>query len=290
MANASSRLPPADAQSADTVSSRSTRKARRPDARAQAAVLTLGPATEDTTIVDRVATALIAHVRNGHLQAGAPLPSEVKASASLGVSRGVVREAYRSLAAAGIAEIANGRSPRVSHVTNRSLIQLMQHAVSTDQATARQILELRSSIEERAVQLAVAHRTDEDVVALRDAVEQMRAAGRAKPDSYLDADLRFHEVIGHATGNPLFALLATALREATAVSMRVSLKGRSRAELNRVIHTHALIVDAIEAARAGDARRLMVRHFAEALASVERDKPARAATRTPTGLRAVKKR
>jgi DNA-binding FadR family transcriptional regulator len=237
------------------------------------ATLALGPATADTTIVDRVAAALIAHVRSHRLQAGEALPSEVKASAYLGVSRGVVREAYRSLAAAGIADIANGRSPRVGHVTNRSLIQLMQHAVSTDQASARQILELRSPIEERAVQLAVAHHTAADIMALRRAVAGMRAALNTRPHRYLEADIRFHEIIGRATGNALFALLATALREAVVASMRVSLKGRSRAELNRVIRTHSEIVDAIEAERPGDARRLMVKHFTEALASVDRPAP-----------------
>ncbi len=54
-------------------------------------------------------------------------------------------------------------------------------------------------------------------------------------------------------------------------SIRASLAGRrSVAEVNRVIATHAKIVDAIESRRAGDARRLMVRHFAEARASVLR--------------------
>jgi DNA-binding FadR family transcriptional regulator len=184
-----------------------------------------------------------------------------------------VREAYRSLSSAGLVEIANGRSPRVGQITSRSLIQLVQHALSTRQASAAQILELRGPIEEYAAELAARHRTAEDVKELRAAVAALRTAVTpvVKTDAYIKADLRFHEIIGRATNNPMFSVVVSALRYSMGESIRVSLAGRrSRAELQRVIRTHGRIVDAIEAGRAREARQLMAKHFTEARVSVRR--------------------
>ncbi len=240
------------------------------------------------TTADRVVSALVEHIRKHRLPAGASLPSELQTSSQLHVSRSVVREAYRSLSSAGLVEIANGRSPRVGQITNRSLIQLVQHALSTRQASAAQILELRGPIEEHAAELAAQHRTSEDVRELRQAVTALRAAG-ARTDAYVKADLRFHEIIGRATGNPMFSVVVSALRYSMGESIRVSLAGRrSKAELQRVIVTHAKIVDAIERGKSSDARRLMAKHFDEARASVRRlaaDEAAEKAARTARASR-----
>jgi GntR family transcriptional repressor for pyruvate dehydrogenase complex len=217
-----------------------------------------------------VATLLVDHIRRNGLLAGAAMPSEIQTSADLQVSRGVVREAYRSLSSAGLVDIANGRAPRVGLISNRALLRVIQHALWTHQASATQILQLRQAIDERAAELASVHRTPAQLKTLRQSVAAMRAAG-LKTDSYVKADVRFHEVLGAATGNPLFGLVGSALRAAMGASMRASLAGRrSRAELGRVIDTHSTLVDAIERRAPREARRLMRRHYAEALAAVER--------------------
>lgn len=258
-----------------------TDAAAAPKRRPHAISRSLGSAVGRGTTADRVVTILVDYIRQNRLNAGTPLPSEIQISARFGVSRGVVREAYRSLSSAGLVEIANGRSPRVGHVNNRSLLQLVQHALSTKQASAGQILELRNPIEERAAELAAAHRTDEQIKELRAAIAGMRAAG-SKVEAYVKADIRFHEIIGQASGNALFGLVGSALREAMGTSIRVSLSGRkSRADLNRAIATHALIADAIEAGKPKDAKRLMVRHFVEALDAVRRQASSDTAAERP---------
>jgi len=226
--------------------------------------------TSPGSTADRVVHALVDHIRRHKLTAGAALPSEIQTSAQLDISRGIVREAYRSLSGAGIVHIVNGSSPRVGRITNRALTQVLQHAVSTQQATAAQVLELRGPLEECAAELAAAKRSLEDVAELREAVAIMRAA-KGRNDRYVKADIRFHEIIGRATGNPLFWLIGSALRESMDVSIRVSLAGRaSQDEIDAVIDTHEAIVDAIEKGDAPDARRLMRRHSEEARTSVQR--------------------
>lgn len=222
------------------------------------------------TTVDRVVSALVDHIRRHKLRAGAGLPSEVQTSADLQVSRGAAREAYRTLSSAGVVDIANGRAPRVGAINNRALLQVVQHALWTDQTTAEQILELRKTIEERGAELACVHRTDDDIAQLRRSVAHMRAAG-SKVEPYVKADIHFHEVLGRATGNALFGLVTSALREAMGASIRVSRAGkRSRAELNRATTVHARIADAIERRRPREARQMLVRHYNVASLAVRR--------------------
>lgn len=241
-----------------------------PPTRTSGATAKRAPRDRPVTSSDRVVISIVEHIRRHQLSAGERLPSEGQTSAHLNVSRGVVREAYRSLSSAGIVKIANGSSPRVGLVSSRALTQILQHAIWTRQASATQALELRGPIEARAAELAAKRRTPEQVDALRRAVAEMRA-GKTRRSAYIKADVRFHETMGRATGNPLFWLIGSALRQAMVASMRQSLAGRrSVEELDKVIETHALIVDAIDARRPAEARRLMHRHYDEAAEAIRR--------------------
>ena len=64
------------------------------------------------TLSSQVARYVREHVRAYNLKPGDLLPSELQISRELEVSRGIVREAFRSLAAAGVIEIASGKRPR----------------------------------------------------------------------------------------------------------------------------------------------------------------------------------
>lgn len=230
---------------------------------------------EGENLADRVVRYLIEHIRRNKLTWGTQVPSEVRLSSELNVSRGIVREAYRALRAAGILEITNGRSPRVGRLDNRSFIQFLQHALSTSQASPEQVFDVRSSIEVRAAELAAEKRTDEDAAALQKEVAAMRAAGLQR-ERFVRADLRFHEIIGRATGNPLFGLMGNALRTSLDLTIRAGFDSRhTRAELNRVVQIHEGLADAIASGDRVKARRLMAVHFDEARDFVlGRSKPA----------------
>jgi DNA-binding FadR family transcriptional regulator len=166
-------------------------------------------------------------------------------SSELSISRGIVREAYRGLRMAGILDISNGRPPRVGRINEGVLAHLLDHALSTEQATAEQALHLRTAIEVRAAELAAENRLPSHVSALQKEVTNM-GANIANQDLFAEADARFHEVIGSATGNPLFGLIGSALRGALKTSIRAGLRNRVvQSELDQVVVTHQRIVDAI---------------------------------------------
>lgn len=223
-----------------------------------------------SSLADHVAEHLVSHIRASRLHSGQEVPSELSVSADLGISRGIVREAYRGLRMAGILDISNGRSPRVGRINDGVLAHLLEHALSTEQATAEQALHLRAAIEVRAAELAAENCLPCHVTALQTEAATMRA-NIARQDLFAEADTRFHETIGQATGNPLFGLIGSALRGALKTTIQVGLRNRVvQSELDQVAVTHQRIADAISDGDAVQAREYMVIHFREALRSFNR--------------------
>src|SRR5580692_4855162 len=126
------------------------------------------------TLTIRVTDYIFNYIRENELSTGESLPSELRTSTELNVSRGIVREAFRSLEVAGIIEKENGRSPKVGVLNSSFLTHLLVHALSTRQVSVKQVLELRASIEVKSAELAARRRTVSDVRRLRMAVEGMK--------------------------------------------------------------------------------------------------------------------
>src|SRR5215469_18194234 len=123
---------------------------------------------------ERVTQYLVKHIQDNDLKPGDRVPSEVQVSGYLGISRGVVRQAYHSLRTAGILEIAMGRSPRVGELSHAAFTPLLAHALSTEQVSVEDVLELRFAVEVHAAELAAIHRDFGHIEALKRAVEGMR--------------------------------------------------------------------------------------------------------------------
>jgi GntR family transcriptional regulator, transcriptional repressor for pyruvate dehydrogenase complex len=209
----------------------------------------------------RVTDYIFDYIRDRELSTGESLPSELRTSTELNISRGIVREAFRSLEVAGIIEKANGRSPKVGVLNSSFLTHLMVHAVSTKQVSVKQVLELRSSIEVLAAELAARRRTRSDVQRLRSATDGMRQS-MGKPATFVQHDLDFHDLINRASGNPLIEIVCEAMHESMQESMRVGLRRRKgRTAISKVVESHEAIVDAIEQGNAGLAGALMRKHF-----------------------------
>ena len=101
-------------------------------------------------------------IRGEGLQVGQALPSETALAVRLGVSRVVVREAFRSLAAVKLIELGTGRRARVAVPDSGVLALTLDHSVHIEQASVQQVLDVRRTIEMRTVALAALRRTDDD--------------------------------------------------------------------------------------------------------------------------------
>lgn len=230
---------------------------------------TLSP-LERPTLSAQVARHLLALVQREQLRPGDTVPSEVQIGLDLKVSRGSVREAYRSLAALGILEIEGGRRPRLRAIDPHVLAQVFDYALNTAQVSIAHVIETRRAIELQSAQLAARYATQAQRDTLRDLVAQMRAAG-SDHARRVACDTAIHTVIAEASGNPLNSILLAALRTPVEASSAIHFDDRrSEADITRVIDAHQAVVDRICAGDPMGAVSAMSYHFDISIVHVAR--------------------
>jgi len=216
-------------------------------------------------LVGRAVNAIVDEIRANGLRKGDLLPSESAMVAKLQVSRIVVREANRYLAALGIVEITNGRAPRVSVPDENVVGMLFDHVVYTKHVTVQQVLAVRRPLEVRAAALAAVRRTPEQAKQIMAHAAGMRAALH-DPTTMSEHDISLHAAIADATQNPLLAIMIKAFSPVTRQTWPVGWKSRTEPEEQAaMIACHEAIADAIQKQDVGAARTAMSAHFDESV-------------------------
>ena len=221
------------------------------------------PTLQKPTLSAQVARHLLDLVAKEGLRPGDLVPSEVQICKTLQVSRGSVREAYRTLAALGILEIESGRRPRLQSMNPAVLAQVFGYALSTAQLNPTHVIETRRAIEVQGAQLAARNVTDAQKVTLKGLVAQMRSAlGERDHARRVTADMAIHTTLAEATCNPLNPLLLAALRAPFEQVMTIDLGSRrSESELSRIVDAHDVIVERVCTGDAVGAGVAMAMHF-----------------------------
>ena len=129
-------------------------------------------------------------ILKGELAPGERL-MEIQLAQKLGVSRTPIREAIRKLELEGLVLMIPRRGAEVARISEKSL---------------KDVLEVRRSLEELAIELACQRMTEEDMQALEEAQKAFKAALAA-------ADVKVHEVIYGSTHNKRLVQILNNLRE-----------------------------------------------------------------------------
>jgi GntR family transcriptional repressor for pyruvate dehydrogenase complex len=115
----------------------------------------------------------------------------------------VVREALSKLQAAGLVETHHGVGTFVLPPRAAGMFRLDPADVATT-VDVLAVLELRISLETESAGLAALRRSEQDLEALRSALDEFEANVAVAGDT-VSPDFRFHLQIAQATGNPYFA-------------------------------------------------------------------------------------
>jgi DNA-binding FadR family transcriptional regulator len=194
----------------------------------------------------------------GQLGEGATLPPEADLSTELGVSRTVVREAIKVLAAKGLVESRPRTGTRALGRGRWRLVDpevlAWQMEAGPDPGFFADLVEIRDIIEPRAAEAAAERATPEERAALLQLQDEMEAAA-ADPAAAIRIDLALHAGIVGAAHNGLLAQLTGAVIEALETGPATALPdARDPQAANRA---HRGVVEAIGHADAAGAREAM---------------------------------
>lgn len=188
---------------------------------------------------EMVADELKAFIRERDLKQGDKLPSADAIMKLLGVGRSSLREALRYLEATGVVEVLNGKGIYVKE--EAAQYQVSAKIKIEDEKTALlQLMEVRRALEVLAVQLAAQRATQEQIEEMRYYLHEIEVA---EGHGSSVADMKFHQAIYKAAGNPMLQSLVESVWELFAVFWNAPL-GRQEI-FNDSFPFHQTLFDAI---------------------------------------------
>lgn len=172
---------------------------------------------------------------------------EGRIAAELGISRAPVREALRQLQSEGLLVSFPHRGTYVAQFSAQD---------------AYEVYSLRAALEGLAASL-VAEKPDARILAaLRACVEAMREhAERGEVEKMIEADLRFHETLCHATGHSRLIAVWTSM--STQVRAFVSISARLYLTPQEIVARHQAVLQAIANGQAQNALHLLTSDIRE---------------------------
>lgn len=191
---------------------------------------------------------------------GTILPGDVELMERFSVSRTVLREALRTLAAKGLIQPKARIGTRVRDKAHWNLFDpdvLIWHAqIGFDPKFLDYLGEMRIALEPEAAALASQRRTPLQLQHLYGWVEKM-GADDVTPDDFVEADLNFHLTVAAAGGNPFLRSISTLIEVALVALMTISSPVEEPVRHSRSVGAHRRIADAIARRDAGGARDAM---------------------------------
>lgn len=215
------------------------------------------PAPADTlrqiTLVEMLASRLRATIVDENLPPGSRLGTKTELAQQYGVSMGTVHAAVRLLEAQGLAEGRPGVgggvfvSNRQPHLALASILLTLRE--SSNQASVRDMLEARASLDVLLARRAAEERLDEEVPLLRAALAEMETAGRQAPGAvgeYLRRDWALHDAIAQAGHNAtLLAVYRTILGFIHAQVQEIARRPHTIPAVGESLVVHRGIVESI---------------------------------------------
>jgi GntR family transcriptional repressor for pyruvate dehydrogenase complex len=199
-------------------------------------------------------------IDSGVFAPGSRLPSERELVEQFGVSRVSVREALRSLEALSLIKVVAGRGcfVRGDLVENRD--RTVRQWLSSHSAELTDLLRVRAAIETLGAEEAARRCEPVSLAQLEEAHNAFVTAVEegAALSELVERDVRFHEALADASGNPLVAELTRQLNSYLVEARQVTLAPPGRP--NRSAREHGAIVAAVLVGDEKAAGRAMRNH------------------------------
>lgn len=211
--------------------------------------------TSHAQVVNELGKAIVA----GAFPVGSILPGDAELAQRFKVSRTVLREAMKTLAAKGLIV---PRARVGTRVTDKDLWNMFDREIITwhfESGPTEEFLlhlyDIRLAFEPFAAALVAERAASRDIELLRRLASEMGDPDHSV-ESLARADLRFHLAVAEVSHNPFMRTLSSLIEAALVGMFRMSTP-TAKSEFGDISETHMRIVDAMGAGDADAARRAM---------------------------------
>ena len=183
-------------------------------------------------------------ILKGELEPGERL-MEIQLAERLGVSRTPIREAIRKLELEGLVLMIPRKGAEVAKISEKSL---------------RDVLEVRRSLEELAIELACQRMTEEEIAQLEEAqVSFKEAIANGDVMTIAETDEHYHDIIYYGTGNVRLVQILNNLREQMYRYRLEYIKDEEKRQI--LVLEHEKILRAIAKRHVAEAKSAMREHI-----------------------------
>jgi DNA-binding FadR family transcriptional regulator len=210
---------------------------------------------------DEIVRELAQEIVGGRRPEGSLLPSDAELMGRFGVSRTVLRESLKTLAAKGLIQPKTRVGTRVVERARWNLLDPDMLRWHLDCGIGLELLahlsDVRLALEPAAASLSAQRRSDADVAALYAIVERMEAPD-ASPKMFAAADLDFHLTIARLSGNPFFRTASALIEVALAATFAITTPVNDPAAKAASCAAHRRVVTAIDAGDSQEAAAAII--------------------------------
>jgi len=220
---------------------------------------------------EKAAEKIVEFITASGLKVGDRLPTERALSQQLGVSRSVVLEAVKMLAALGIVRTLQGSGLYVKSEPHPFTSAAIDVSMSVDPKDVLSLFEFRRTLEVQTARLAAERITLKELRVLQESVTlNKQSAESHQKEQFYQSDVAFHQVIAEATRNPFLtsavAMVVRLQHWATTIAI-----GGAPGSLLVAADQHAAILAAISEGQPDEAARMMQTHLDMVMASYQQE-------------------
>jgi GntR family transcriptional repressor for pyruvate dehydrogenase complex len=199
-------------------------------------------------------------IAQGVLKPGDRLPAERDLASQLGVSRGSVRDAIRTLEVTGLLESHHGRGTVIRDLSTDSLVVPLASVLVRKRGMVAELLDVRRMIEPALAARAAQYASGAQIAQLEDILRRQRDKMRLGEDTIAE-DSEFHRTIALAAKNSVVLRVLDVLMDLLRESRNQSLQVRGRRE--RSYAGHLRLLNAIKRRDPTGASRSARQHLTE---------------------------
>lgn len=214
---------------------------------------------QSSKVFEQIAAQIEQRILSGELRSGDRLPTERELGEQFHVSRTAVREAMKTLAQKGLVEMRPGRGTVVIDGTPKAMRQSLDLMMKVGRAhNWHDLVEMREILEPEIAVRAALRATEDDVLALREAVRVMDTS-LDNADAYIAADNDFHRTLAAGTQNALILTLVDFIVDLLSEQRKLIFSVVGGPERGQVYHKE--LIDAVVCRDAERARKCMRAHL-----------------------------